>query len=176
MEDLKERVSTFCHWRVDLMYVLKKFGESRGDRNLILHHGVNKKMLVKVIFDSISLHLFPTTNIIAFCFVQSTQTFAFFGPFSTSSLYHVAREFATAKGMVLTVTSHFPRLGLCNAFDAKKLSDYPQEHEWIIGFCYARILKFETEDMNRILGSHAQLKDHPMASLAKEVSIKSLFS
>merc|ERR1719295_2030596 len=95
-----------------------------GRNNKVLYHGTNARMLVK-----------------------PTESFAFFGPFSTSSSYHVARTFATAKGMVITLTSHFPRLGLCNAFDAKLISDYPEEHEWLIGFCYARILKFETRDL-----------------------------
>merc|ERR1719242_192822 len=89
--------------------------------------------------------------------------------FSTNSSYHVARTFATVKGMVFTITSHFPRLGLCNAFDAKLISDYPEEHEWLIGFCYARILKFETRDIKQFMGSYAELADYPMASLAKEI-------
>ena len=67
--------------------------------------------------------------------------------------------------MVLTMTSHFPRLGLCNAFDAKLISDYPEEQEWLIGFCYARILKFETRDIiefeNR---KFIDLKTLPIAS------------
>ena len=169
MEDLKNRVCIFWHWRVNLLLILNKFGKSLGDRNMVLHHGVNDKMLIKVCNHS----LFHIALFYALCIspnVQPTQSFAFFGPFSTSSSYHVARTFATAKGMVLSMTSHFPRLGLCNAFDAKLLSDYPEEQEWLIGFCYARILKFETRDMNQFLGSYAELQDHPMASLAKEVS------
>ena len=104
-------------------------------------------------------------------FLQPTQSFAFFGPFSTSSSYHVARTFATAKGMVIKMTSHFPRRGLCNAFDAKLLSDYPEEQEWLIGFCYVRILKFETRqicDCSAV--SYDDLMSLPIASIAKEVS------
>ena len=105
-------------------------------------------------------------------FTQPTTSFAFFGPFSTSSSYHVARTFATAKGMVIKMTSHFPRLGLCNAFEAKLISDYPEEQEWLIGFCYVRILNFETRQFLGATSGIMQSADAvklPLASFAKEV-------
>ncbi len=36
-------------------------------------------------------------------------------------------QFATDKGMVLKISSMYPRLGFCRAFDASLLSDYPEE-------------------------------------------------
>ena len=74
--------------------------------------------------------------------------------------------------MVIKMTSHFPRLGLCNAFDAKLISDYPEEQEWLIGFCYARILKFETRQIIDPGSGHLkyeQFMNLPLASMAKEV-------
>ena len=72
--------------------------------------------------------------------------------------------------MVLTMTSHFPRLGLCNAFDAKLISDYPEEQEWLIGFCYARILKFETRKIVEFEDTqHYNNLAIPMSSIAKAV-------
>ena len=65
---------------------------------------------------------------------------AFYGPLSTTSSYHVAKTFATAKGMVLKITSQYPRLDFCRAFDASLISDYPEECEWLIGFVYLRVL------------------------------------
>eukprot|EP01084_Bolivina_argentea_P136610 240590_1 len=101
--DLKQRLETFYHWRGKLLIVLNKFGKKlNADNNMILYHGVNAKMII-----------------------HPAQTYAFNGPLSTSASYHVARTFATAKGMVLKITSHFPRLNYCNAFDASLISDYP---------------------------------------------------
>eukprot|EP00488_Nonionellina_sp_1-RS-2012_P003732 TRINITY_DN8087_c0_g1_i1.p1 TRINITY_DN8087_c0_g1~~TRINITY_DN8087_c0_g1_i1.p1 ORF type:complete len:104 (+),score=33.17 TRINITY_DN8087_c0_g1_i1:217-528(+) len=73
----------------------------------------------------------------------------FYGPLSTSAAYHVARTFATAKGMVLQITTQYPQLGICRAFDAHLISDYPEEKEWLIGFVYLRILKVITRPLSK---------------------------
>jgi len=105
--------------------VLNKFGQLlQGKNNMILYHGINKKMML-----------------------NPTQTFSFYGPLSTTSSEHVAKSFATPKGMVLKITSQFPRLGKCNAFDASQLSDYPEEQEWLVGFMYMRILQISTKKL-----------------------------
>eukprot|EP01084_Bolivina_argentea_P022361 41552_1 len=69
---------------------------------------------------------------------------AFYGPLSTTSSYHVAKTFATPKGMVLKVNSYYPRLHYCLAFDASLISDYPEEQEFLIGFIYLRVLEVKT--------------------------------
>ena len=52
--------------------------------------------------------------------------------------------------MVLEIQSHFPRLrrhSYCNAFDAKTLSDYPEEQEWLVGHCYVRLMNVYTRPL-----------------------------
>ena len=44
--------------------------------------------------------------------------------------------------LVLTISSKYPRLGVCRAFDASLISDYFEEQEWLIGFIYTRIRKY----------------------------------
>eukprot|EP01084_Bolivina_argentea_P171720 297512_1 len=83
-KDLKNRLENFYHWRCHLLIVLNKFATKLNSKNnMILYHGVNAKMIF-----------------------HAAQTYAFNGPLSTTSSYHVARTFSTAKGMVLTITSH----------------------------------------------------------------------
>merc|ERR1712087_867550 len=48
--------------------------------------------------------------------------------------------------MVLTMSSQYPRLGVCRAFDASMISDYPEEQEWLIGFIYTRIRMVHTKE------------------------------
>ena len=49
IEELEERVSAFWHWRANLMMVLNKFGKIlKGQNNMVLHHGTNKRMLISV--------------------------------------------------------------------------------------------------------------------------------
>ena len=49
IEELQQRIAVFWHWRANLMLVLNKFGKSLGGRNnMVLHHGANAKMLIKV--------------------------------------------------------------------------------------------------------------------------------
>merc|ERR1712173_14975 len=105
--------------------VLNKFGQLlQGKNNMILYHGIDTKMML-----------------------NPTQTFSFYGPLSTTSSEHVAKTFATQKGMILKITSQFPRLGKCNAFDASQLSDFPEEDEWLVGFMYMRILQISTKKL-----------------------------
>eukprot|EP01083_Nonionella_stella_P114533 338747_1 len=141
-QKLKQRLESFYHWRGNLLVVLNKFGTSlNGDNNMVLYHGVNSKMLIR-----------------------ATQTLAFSGPLSTTSSYHVARTFATVRGMVLTITSHFPRLNFCKAFDASTISDFPEEQEWLVGFMYCRVLKVQS----RKYMSLEDLRRLPPASVIRE--------
>ena len=56
MEELEHRVTTFWHWRVNLLLVLNKFGKSLGGQNnMVLYHRANARMLVKVCFIAFSL-------------------------------------------------------------------------------------------------------------------------
>ena len=49
MKELEERVTAFWHWRVNLLLVLNKFGKSLGGQNnMVLYHGTNARMLIKV--------------------------------------------------------------------------------------------------------------------------------
>eukprot|EP01084_Bolivina_argentea_P031812 58865_1 len=92
-----------------------------NEKNMILYYGINAKMIL-----------------------NPGSTAAFYGPLSTTSSYHVAKTFATAKGMVLKITSQYPRLSYCRAFDASVISDYPEEQEWLVGFIYMRVLEVRT--------------------------------
>ena len=51
--------------------------------------------------------------------------------------------------MVLTISSQYPRLGVCRAFDASLISDYPEEKEWLIGFIYLRVLEVRTRPLTK---------------------------
>merc|ERR1712176_1047186 len=107
--------------------MLIKFGRALNKKT-VLFHGVNGKM----IFNN-----------------AKTRKLGFYGPISSSSSYHVARTFATAKGVVLKITTQYPRLGVCRAFDASLISDYPEEKEWLIGFLYLRIITVLTRPLNK---------------------------
>ena len=131
-DELERRLCEFFNWRSDLIIVLNKFGLKMSDKhskrqnnNLVLYHGVNAKMIL-----------------------NPTETMTFFGPLSTTSSYHVAKTFATDKGMILKITTHYPRLGVCKAFNAALISDYPEEQEWLIGFIYLRVLEVRTVALN----------------------------
>eukprot|EP01084_Bolivina_argentea_P228140 385374_1 len=146
-QQLEYRLKNFYHWRGLLLIILNKFGTKLNtENNMILYHGVNKKMII-----------------------SPSQKYAFHGPLSTTSSYHVARTFATAKGMVLKITSHFPRLNYCNAFDASLISDYPEEQEWLVGFMYLRVLKMRTRKLIDDLTSwEALVKKCPISSWVKQ--------
>eukprot|EP01083_Nonionella_stella_P189256 699481_1 len=124
---LENRLREFFHWRHNLLTVLSKFGSTLTEKKL-LYHGVNAKM---ILYNG-----------------RRTRS-TFYGPLSTSSSYHVARTFATMKGMVLCVATQYPRLGMCRAFNASLLSDYPEEQEWLIGFIYMRVLQVITRPLHR---------------------------
>ena len=130
--ELEKRLCEFFNWRFELVVVLNKFGlkmsknhTNKSNNNLVLYHGVNAKMIL-----------------------NPTETLQFFGPLSTTSSYHVAKTFATDKGMILKITTHYPRLGTCKAFNASLISDYPEEQEWLIGFIYLRVLEIRTVALN----------------------------
>eukprot|EP01084_Bolivina_argentea_P168379 292014_1 len=125
---LEERLCTFYWWRIKLLTVLNKYGQEGVHKKIRLYHGVNGKMILNN---------------------SRRQNLTFYGPLSTSASYHVARTFATAKGMVLQVTSQYPKMNSCRAFDASLISDYPEEKEWLIGFIYLRIVKVLTRPLNK---------------------------
>merc|ERR1712092_3226 len=101
--------------------------------------------------------------------IISASQYAFYGPLSTTSSYHVARSFATSKGMVLKINSMYPRLKHCNAFDASCLSDYPEEKEWLVGFMYARCLEVTTRSLSDSRTFKYDMKQKvPLASALRE--------
>merc|ERR1712228_561204 len=79
--------------------------------------------------------------------------------------------------MVLKITSQFPKLDRCNAFDASMLSDYPEEQEWLIGFMYMRILQVQTKKLIKELNSFQDILDSvPLSSwLRQEFIVIHLF-
>eukprot|EP01083_Nonionella_stella_P072596 195781_1 len=126
---LQSRLAQFYHWRGSLILFLHKFATplrpsyyDQGKENeSVLYHGVNKKMILNP---------------------SATQSFD--GPLSTTSSYHVACDFADNEGMILHITSQFPRLQMCKAFDASLISDYPAEQEWLIAHIYLRVRNVST--------------------------------
>eukprot|EP01083_Nonionella_stella_P224260 798458_1 len=145
------RLREFFHWRHNLLTVLSKFGSTLTEKKL-LYHGVNAKM---ILYNG-----------------RCTQS-TFYGPLSTSSSYHVARTFATMKGMVLCVATQYPRLGMCRAFNASLLSDYPEEQEWLIGFIYMRVLQVITRPLHRSWNTFKDMDDGmdeiPLSSKARSI-------
>ena len=77
--ELQDRLQQFYHWRQSLVVILNKYGHKirPSDSNDILYHGVNAKMIL-----------------------NPAITPAFYGPLSTSSSFHVAKTFATDKGIL----------------------------------------------------------------------------
>merc|ERR1719242_779399 len=120
---LERSLSSFYHWKGHLTIILAKFSRPL-DKDKPLYHGVDTKLII-----------------------AANRTCSFFGPISTTSSEHIAKTFATAKGMVLQITSQFPRLGHCNAFNATTLSDYPEEQEYLVGHCYVRLLNVYTRPL-----------------------------
>jgi len=120
--ELMKKLQSFFHWRGKLLIFLQKCGTKLNLQTPMLYHGVNAKMIVK-----------PTPGSL------------FSGPLSTSMSYHAASSFATPKGFVLKISSQYPRLGSCYAFQAHLASDYPEEQEWLVGSMYARVLEVHTQ-------------------------------
>eukprot|EP01083_Nonionella_stella_P070625 189073_1 len=144
--DLENRLREFFHWRVGLLQVLNKYGQKIDQHTMVLYHGVNAKMIL-----------------------NPAETMAFYGPLSTTSSYHVAKTFATAKGMVLKITSQYPRLDFCRAFDASLISDYPEEQEYLIGFLYMRVLEVRTRPITTNIMDPELWKKAPLASKMRVV-------
>eukprot|EP01084_Bolivina_argentea_P319455 554104_1 len=144
---LEERLKIFYKWRVELLTVLNKYAQPI-DMNVTLYHGVNSKMII-----------------------NNATTQPFYGPLSTSLSYHVAQTFATSKGMVMEVTSQFPGLGYCKAFDASLISDYPEEREQIISFAYLKIKTIFTKPLNKNWKTFSDIDegDHSDISLASKM-------
>ena len=114
-DNLMNRLSEFYHWRGALLLFIHKFS-STLDRAKTLFVGVNRKMIL-----------------------DPSATHSFFGPLSTTSSFYVARNFASEQGMILEISSMYPRLGMCNAFNASLVSEYPEEQEYLVGHIYLRI-------------------------------------
>ena len=131
-DTLLQRLCEFFHWRGSLIIFIHKFSDlilpTNSDKSeFILYTGVNAKMIL-----------------------NPSATQSFFGPLSTTSSYHVAHRFASDKGMVLALTSQYPHLKKCNAFDCSVVSDYPEEQEFLIGHIYMRIRKVYTRAFEKI--------------------------
>eukprot|EP01083_Nonionella_stella_P191755 709509_1 len=138
--ELENRLREFFYWRISLLMILTKFGVMINE-NLVLYHGVNAKMIL-----------------------NPSDTMAFFGPLSTTSDYNIAKLFATEKGMVLEITSRFPRLQMCSAFDVSNISDFHSEREHLIGFIYLRVLKVRTRPIVSDVSNHDLWKAAPLES------------
>merc|ERR1712228_803973 len=82
---------------------------------------------------------------------------------------HVAKTFATAKGMVLQITSQYPRCEFCRAFDASVISDYPEEQEYLIGFMYMRVLEIRTRPLVNDIKNQELWKKAPLASRVRSL-------
>ncbi len=150
---LELRLRTFYRWRIGLLTMLNKFGREINP-NVSLYHGVNAKMILNN---------------------GGKKGLAFYGPLSTSTSYHVARTFATAKGMVLQITTQYPRLGICRAFDASLISDYPEEKELLLAFAYLRIKSVITRPLHKYwktfddIDKEGQNLDIPLASKTRSI-------
>eukprot|EP01083_Nonionella_stella_P251271 867105_1 len=144
--DLENRLSEFFHWRTGLLIAINKYGQKIDQHTMVLYHGVNSKMIL-----------------------NPAETMAFSGPLSTTSSYHVAKQFATAKGMVLKITSQYPRLRICRAFDASLISDYPEEQEYLIGSIYMRVLEVRTRPITTNIMDPELWKKAPLASKMRVV-------
>ena len=90
-----------CVLVVSIETILDKFAPIGFTK---LYHGVNPAM---------TLYFCNSLNVV-------------WGPLSATVSYHVACTFATDKGMVVEMHSQYPTLPYCYAFDASKLSDYPE--------------------------------------------------
>ena len=77
-EMLEFNLTDFYHWKGLLMIVLSKFSRplERGQK---LYHGVDTKMII-----------------------AANKTLSFYGPISTTSSEHIAKTFATAKGIMIS--------------------------------------------------------------------------
>eukprot|EP01084_Bolivina_argentea_P217111 368698_1 len=122
---LEHRLCTFYWWRLKYFTAITKYAQPI-DTLLPFYYGVNEKMLIN-------------KKLTGLCFC---------GPLIAYQSYHVAITFAKGKGMVLQITSQYPRLQICKAFDASLVSDYPEEREWIISFSYLQIAKVTTRSLN----------------------------
>jgi len=139
--ELMERLLSFFHWRGKLLIIIKKHGRKLDGKPgcpAQLWHGVNTKLIVK-----------PTTGSLLK------------GPLSTTTSLQVANTFATKKGFVLKLSSQYPRMGVCYAFDVGLVSDYPEEQEWLLGSMYARVLEVRTD--------REAVRRLPMVSQMREV-------
>lgn len=58
--------------------------------------------------------------------------------------------------------------------DTKLLSDYPEEQEWLIGFCYVRMLQIEARYLCGDPNTFGSLRTAPISSLTKEVFLQKL--
>ena len=117
----------------------------------------------KIIDEKLTLYLAVNAKMI----LNPAETMAFYGPLSTTKSYHVAKTFATPKGMVLHITTQYPRLHFCKAFDASVISDYPEEKEFLIGFIYMRVLKVITRPLIKQVTNSELYEKAPLPSRVK---------
>ena len=90
------RLCHFSHWRRLLNVAIKKYGSPLKNRTF--YHGINKIM---------NLKMHPTAS----CH----------GPFSATTDIEIARGFATKNGLILKMTSKYPRLSSDYYFDAAQV-------------------------------------------------------
>ena len=118
---MRERLASYSNWAQTLTLCLEQFSVSLRCQRLF--HGVNPMMSVQR--HDILSRLWGTLN--------------------TTTLFHMASTFATDKGMIMEISSQYPSLDLCYAFDVSPLSDYPEEAERIIGRMYVRVRRVHSK-------------------------------
>ncbi len=74
--------------------------------------------------------------------------------------------------MVLEITTQFPELGLCRAFDASLISDYSEEKEQLVSFAYLRIKTVFTRPLHKEWTTFEDMNSHEMNECKVAVSSK----
>jgi len=134
LDDLEERLKHFYHWRLALMVFVQKFSTVLDNKRR-LYFGMNRKMIL-----------------------DPSPTLSCYGPISTTPSYYVARNFASEQGMILEISSMYPRLGMCHAFNASLMSEYPEEQEYLIGHIYMRINRISIKEPGQYLPVNSKLR------------------
>eukprot|EP01083_Nonionella_stella_P001119 3241_1 len=143
--DLENRLCEFFHWRISLLTVLTKYGAVIDKK---LYYATNSKMIL-----------------------NPAETMAFYGPLSVTSSYDIAKTLASDKGMVLEITSLFPRLQFSCAFDVSLTSDYPEHmnNEYLVSFMYLRVLKVHTRPLVKGVTTCELWKASPLQSKTRDI-------
>ena len=71
--------------------------------------------------------------------------------------------------MTLKLSSKYPRLDHCGAFDVSPLSDYPEEQEYLVGFMYTRVEEIITDELFGNGATYLEIiQKTPIGSLMRE--------